>query len=250
MDQKKLILYSAISVIAYFAFWNILGFLVGDLSGGFGRFIQLMGGTLAGIIQAVCFGILIYCLIDLTHQRRSIKNQYKGFEYKVLPSEENLVISPQEVNKIKLDIVYLEKQGVNNEINDFIKKACTQYRNENSITETLHVLESHINNKKEVKDSVLENIRYGVGANMSLGFIGTLIGLSTAIGKSYLSKTDEGLEELTSYLYTAFDTTLMALIFGIIINYVYHQYISELDSFYAQAKSYIVENLISKIYAQ
>ncbi len=236
------------AIILYWGFFNLLSLLFAGMSPTFDRLVIMMGGNGAGIIQAACFGIFFYCIVELNEMRRSIAKQFEGFQYKVLPSEESVVISKDEVNKIRLDIVYLEKQGVQNEINEFVKKACTQYRNENSISETMQVLEHLINNKKAIRESALENIRYGVHANMSFGFIGTLIGLSAAIGKSYLAKTEEGITILTGYLYTAFDTTLIALIFAVIINYLYHQYIKDTDTFYALANTYIVDNLISKIY--
>lgn len=249
MKLKQILLVSIASGILYFVFWNVLSnFSFSFVSADIGRFILLMGGSSLGFFQAISFAFLTFCVLDLYFKISEIKNQKKGFDNEVLPNHDSLVITPEEVNKIKLNIVYLEKNGVKNELNDFIKKACTQYRNENSVVETLHVLDSHISNQKEVKESALENVRYSISANMSVGFIGTLIGLSVAIGKSYLSKTDEGMEELTNYLYVAFDTTLVALVFGIIINFLYHQYIGVLDSFYANAKTYIVDRLISKIY--
>ncbi len=248
MTTRNIIYISLAAIFVYWGFWNLLAFLIGDTFPILYRLCILAGGNLLGIIQSICFGVFLYSVLQIRTFRKEISEQFEGFSYKVLPPDDIVAITPQEVNKIKLDIIYLEKQGVQNEINEFIKKSCTQYKNENSISETLHVLESHINNKKEIKESDLENIRYAINLNMSLGFIGTLIGLSSAIGKAYLSKTEEGLNELTSYLNTAFDTTLVALLFGIIINFGYHQYIKDLDHFYAKAKTYIVDNLVSKIY--
>jgi chemotaxis protein MotA len=248
MKSRDITIISIASIFVYWGFWNLLSYLIGDSIPLLYRICILAGGNLLGIIQSLSFGVFLYALLQIQKYRKEITEQFEGFTYKILPPEDIVAITPQEVNKIKLDIIYLEKQGIQNELNEFIKKACTQYKNENSISETLHVLDSHINNKKEIKESDLENIRYAINLNMSLGFIGTLIGLSTAIGKAYLSKTDEGLTELTSYLNTAFDTTLIALFFGIIINFGYHQYIKDLDQFYAKAKTFIVDNLVSKIY--
>jgi hypothetical protein len=250
MKYNQLLVISLAGTAGYYLFWNFMQMLLSDVSDILTRIVLLMGGSPLGIIQATCFGISLYCVIDLSRHRKKIKTQFKGFEFKVLPGEETVMITPQQVNKIKLDILYLERQGLVYEVNEFIRKACTQYKNDNSVGETLHVLDNHIQNKKEIKESELENIRYGVNANMSFGFIGTLIGLATAIGKSELAVTSEGLTELTGYLNIAFDTTLIALSFSLIVNFIYHQYIRELDNFYASANTYIVDNLISKIHRQ
>ncbi len=250
MKYNQLIGISIAGTVVYFLFWNLMYFFFSEASEALARFILLLGGSPMGIIQSICFGISLYCIIELSRQRKRIKTQFKGFEFKVLPGEDAVIITPQQVNKIKLDILYLERQGLVYEVNEFIRKACNQYKNDNSVGETLHVLDSHIQNRKEIKESELENIRYGLNANMSFGFIGTLIGLATAIGKSELAVTSEGLTELTSYLNLAFDTTMVALGFSLMVNFIYHQYIRELDNFYASANTYIVDNLISKIHRQ
>ncbi len=250
MNRQTTLILSIASVLVYWGFLNLIAYFLKDAGGLVLRLIELLGGNTMGIIQSLCFGISLYCFLELRHYRKNIHKQFEGFKLQVLPSEDSQVITPQQVNKIKLDILYLERNGVHNEINEFVKKACTQYHNENSVSETLHVLESHINNKKEIRESGLENIKYGISANMSLGFIGTLIGLSSAIGNAALAKTEEGLETLTGYLYTAFDTTLISLLLAITVNFVFHQYIREIDTFYAQAKTYILDNLVSKIYSK
>jgi chemotaxis protein MotA len=156
MKQNQILLVSIVSGITYFFFWNIMAtyFESGDI----GRLVLLMGGSSLGFFQAISFTFLTFCVLDLYFKISEIKKQKTGFDKAVLPNHDSLVITPEEVNKIKLDIVYLEKNGLTNEINDFIKKACTQYRNENSVVETLHVLDSHVSNQKEVKESALENV--------------------------------------------------------------------------------------------
>ena len=41
---------------------------------------------------------------------------------------------------------------------------------------------------------------------------------------------------------------MVALVLGLILNYFYHDLIANIDKFYAKSKSYIVDNLISRIY--
>jgi len=75
---------------------------------------------------------------------------------------------------VKLAIIDMEKRGFNYKVADFIKKACTQYRNDQSVSETLQVLDVQIENNKEELEGNLSMVRYLIGAIMSLGFIGTL----------------------------------------------------------------------------
>jgi ABC-type spermidine/putrescine transport system permease subunit II len=54
--------------------------------------------------------------------------------------------------------------------------------------------------------------------------------------------------QITQSLYVAFDTTLVALLIGLILNFFYHRYLKEMDTFYSQSKAYVIDNLISRIY--
>lgn len=239
-----------ISVIGAVIIWVALIFLANVFANipSLHRLFTLFGGSPNGYIQAVCYVCFIYALLDLRKMREFLKKQFKGFDLKLLPEEDQLILTPEEVSDIKLSIMEIEKRGVLYLVSDFIKKACTQYRNDQSIPETLQVLDVQINNTKDEMEGSLNTVRYLIGAIMSLGFIGTLIGLTSAIGSAHLAKTEEGMPILTSLLNIAFDTTLVALVLSLILNFIYHNYLELMDGFYARSRRYIIDNLISRIY--
>ncbi len=215
---------------------------------GIVRFFELLGGSLPGFIHMFIYGTFMYGLLELRNNHKYIKSQYGGFNLNLLPLEDQRVLSPEEVGKIKLNTIDLEKRGFHYLVADFIKKACTQYRNDKSISDTLQVFEAQVDNNKGELEGNLEMVRYAINAIVSLGFIGTLIGLSSAIGMAHLAKTEEGMPEITSQLNMAFDTTLVALLTGLVLNFLYHRYLEDMDTFYSRTKSYIIDNLISRIY--
>ena len=249
--NNKLIIFG-LSVALALVTWLLLMFLANISSPipSAERFFLLLGGSLDGYIQFFCYFAFYFGLIEIVNANRTVKSELEGFTLNLLPSEDQLVLSPKEVSEVKLSIIDMEKRGLIYKISDFIKKACTQYRNNESISETLHVLDLQIENDKDELEGGLSMVRYLIGAIMSLGFIGTLIGLSSAIGNAHLAKTEEGLPLLTSYLNVAFDTTMVALILGLILNYFYYSLLENIDKFYAKSKSYIIDNLISRIYRQ
>lgn len=249
MQNSKLI-HILVSCGAAFALWVIL-IIFADLFEGFTtiqRIFELFGGSFGGYIQALTFAAFFFGILQLNEKQKFINEQYKGFKYNLLPTQEQLVISPDDVAKIKLDVIDLERKGFKLLVLDFIKKACTQYRNDQSVGETLQVLDTQINNSKNELEGRLEMVRYMINAIASLGFIGTVIGLSQAIGLSHLAKTEEGMPEITRNMYVAFDTTLVALLLGLVLNFFYHRYLEDIDTFYSKSKGYIIDNLISRIY--
>ncbi len=238
------------SIIAALGVWLLLIFMRSMCVDGSGpqRVLELLGGTSSGYIQMLIYAVFCYSLFELIDKRKNLTKQFKAFRYGLLPEQDQLVLTPEEVAQIKLNAISLEKSGQTTMVGDFIKKACTQYRNEQNVGETLQVFNTQVNNSKEEMEGGLEIIRYLLGAIISLGFIGTLMGLSTSIGMAHLAKTVEGMPEITRSLNLAFDTTLVALLAGLILNFFYHRYLKEMDTFYSRSKSYIINNLISRIY--
>jgi flagellar motor component MotA len=210
--------------------------------------IRVFGGSFEGYIQMLSIAAFIMGLLELNEKDQFLQKQSEGFGLNLLPTEDQLVLTPEEVASIKLNVINLEKRGMSFLINTFIKKACTQYRNDQSIGETLQVVDSQIDNSKQETEGQLEMVRYVIQAIATLGFIGTIVGLSKAIGFGYLAKTDEGMMMITKHMYMAFDTTLVALLLDIVLTYRYHGHLEKLDVFYSRTKSYIIDNLISRIY--
>ena len=239
------------SLLSAAVFWLFL-MLLGSISAqgtGFHRLIEAFGGSFNGYIQAAIYGVFFYSLFELFDKRKYLQEQNRGFGLQLLPVKDQLVLSPEEVARIKLNAIQVELNGGGSFlVVDFIKKACTQYRNDGSISETLQVFNTQVDNSKSELESTLERVRYLLGAIISLGFIGTLIGLSTSIGKAHLARTAEGMPEITSQLNMAFDTTLVALLVGLVLNFFYHRYLEDLDTFYSRSKTYVIDNLISRIY--
>lgn len=249
MFQNKQI-QALFSIIAAAALWLILilfGYILPQDSGVY-RVVEVFGGTTGGIIQASIYAIFFYCFFELIEKRKHLQEQYQGFQFGLLPEQDQLVLNPDEVAQIKLNTIQLERNGQYSLVSDFIKKACTQYRNDQSVGETLQVFHAQVDNSKEELEGGLEIVRYLLGAIISLGFIGTLLGLSSSIGMAHLAKTMEGMPLITQRLNMAFDTTLVALLIGLVLNYFYHRYLKDLDTFYSKTKSYIINNLISRIY--
>ena len=241
------IIFSIVPAVGLWLVLILLSNIFADGSGG-QRFFEVLGGSSRGFIQATIYAVFFYSFYEISEKRKFIKQQRKGFQFGLLPLQDQLVLTPDEVAQIKLTTIQLEKGGQKSLIGDFIKKACTQYRNDQSVSETLQVFSAQVDNSKEELEGDLEIVQYLIGAIISLGFIGTLLGLSSSIGMAHLAKTVEGMPQITKSLNLAFDTTLVALLVGLVLNFFYHRYLKELDTFFSKSKSYVINNLISRIY--
>jgi biopolymer transport protein ExbB/TolQ len=238
-----------VSLCAAMIFWmvlNLISSLIPEGNSAY-RLLQIMGGTKDGYIQMFTYAAFILGIVELLEKERFLTQQYEGFDWHLLPIEDSAQLSKDELNIISGRISNMEKHGQTSLLSSFIKRACAQYSSNRSVNDTLQIMDAKINTAKEESEGQLEIIRYLINTISALGFIGTVIGLSVAIGNSGLAKTASGLNTITQYLYLAFDTTLVALLLGLVLSYRYHGYLEKMDTFYSKSKSYIVDNLICRM---
>ena len=100
---------------------------------------------------------------------------------------------------------------------DMIKKACTKFRANKSVEESLSLVSALSDINQRGSDSEQSIIRYVAWAIPSVGFIGTVIGIAASLGVANNIVTQEGIDKVTNLLSIAFDTTLIALILSLIL---------------------------------
>lgn len=235
----------AISIFGAFLFFQLMSFLEWQTRGtGFHTIFRVFGGgsTFVGFLKTIMYGACIYGALDITGKFKALEYQTKGFQLNLLPLQEHTLLNSSEVEAIRHKVTNLENQGIFYTVAAYVKKTCAQYHNDHSISDTLQVLDLQLGAGKEVEEGKLENQRYLVQTVPMLGFIGTIVELTAALQKDL-----RNLDLVRQSMEGAFDATLVALSGTILLTWLYHRYIGELDVFYAQIRSYITDNLVSRI---
>ncbi|MBF0204565.1 MAG: MotA/TolQ/ExbB proton channel family protein [Desulfamplus sp.] len=136
-----------------------------------------------------------------------------------------------------------------------IERALANLRNIGMIADVSEVLRAQAQNDEDQMESSYALVRGFVWAIPVLGFIGTVLGLSQAIGSfgTVLVKS-EGLEylktslqQITSGLSVAFDTTLIALVAALCIQLLMIGLKKKEESFLDGCNDYCHANIISKL---
>ena len=161
--------------------------------------------------------------------------------------KENWVMDVDDVNQLKLNMQQIEHTN-KYYLTDLIKKACIKYRLNKSSSEVLGLVESQVKIYNSNMESEQSFISYVAWAIPSVGFIGTVLGIAASLGYANQATTPEGIEKVTSMLAVAFDTTLVALVLSVILMYFIHYLHKKQDAFFARLSSYMIENLINRLY--
>ena len=212
------------------------------------RILVMLGGVLpGGIIQGFTYFLFFFGMSEVFHTSRRLSYENDAFSAKLLPEEENWLLSAEDVNQLKLNMQQMERSQ-KFYLTDLIKKACTKYRLGKSSSEVLGLVEAQIGIYKAKVDSEQSFMRYTAWAIPSVGFIGTVLGIAGALGYADQAGSSEGLKLVTDMLGVAFDTTLVALFLSIILVFSMHFIEKKEEDLFSDMSNYMNENLINRFY--
>jgi biopolymer transport protein ExbB/TolQ len=214
------------------------------------RLLVMLGGDLpAGLIQGFTYILFCYGVLDIFRLRRSIDREWQSLGMHLLPEKEQLVLGPEEVAGIKLKMIDIQAREDFIMV-DLIKQACTKFRANKSVSEALDLLTVQSAVYLRESESEQSMIRYVIGAIPSVGFIGTVIGIAASLGAANDAITSAGISKITGLLNIAFDTTLVALVLSIFLLFFFHRLEEKVEKTHTAIESYILENLINRIYVR
>ena len=212
------------------------------------RILVMLGGTMPeGIIQGVTYFLFIFGMLEILVSLHKLAEENDAFHAHLLPEQENWVLGADDVNQLKLNIQKIE-HSKKYLLTDLIKKACIKYRLTKSSGEVLGLVDSQVKIYNAEMESEQTFISYVAWAIPSVGFIGTVLGIAGSLEFANQANTPEGIEKVTSMLAVAFDTTLVALVLSVILMYFIHDLQKRQESFFAKVSTYLIENLINRLY--
>jgi len=234
-------------------------------------FFFALGGKMPdGIIQAATFFCFFVCLFGIGALNKHVQKEEFAYTAKLLPQTEQYVLYPEDVNQIKLNTIEVERHLGSTLLTDLIKQTATKFRSSHSPSESLAIVEtvSEMNRRTVEKEFWMINTCQNLIP--AFGFLGTVLGMAAAIlnmGKSQptalasptgatgtapaavpqaaISSGD--IQVLIDSLGTAFFTTIVAIVLGIVVNVMMKKLETRVDDLHTGMKRYVVENLVNRI---
>lgn len=211
------------------------------------RFWIMLGGEFldGGYIQ---FGIYIASALNflLIRSRRDILNQQlKAFAYikdKFFPPGKRYVLLEEDLENLKIGLQSIEFLK-NSYTYKIIIRALSKYRTSKSMGEMIEMVSTQIDSYSDKNYAHTSAIRYLNWCIPSLGFIGTIIGLSGALAIAGGSD----ISAITAVLGVAFDTTLIAMASNIILTLKYTELQRRNDQLFSHTRDFITDNIINCI---
>lgn len=204
--------------------------------------------NLMWIVFALGLGELIVRARDAAAERAELVAGY-------LPEDETTLLQSLELRRIYGAARQANQPGSPSSgrfLPRLIQRTVTQFQTTKSIDQANALLNSSIELYLHEIDLRYSMIRYVVWAIPTLGFIGTVIGISLAL--AFAGSVDlqdpSLLAELTKRLAVAFNTTLLALVMSAFLVLLQHVVQASEERVLNQSGQYCLDNLINRLYEE
>ena len=246
-NAKLTMLVGAACTVAFYACLHWVG--SGSLR-EFARMFTERGPT----PYAICF-FSFWSLAILVVKWRKVAFQWKVLDYSIVPNEADFVLSAGTTDIVVNNIYSIVDEPKHFVLFNRIMIALSNLRNLGRVTDVEEILRSQAENDEAAMESSYTLISGFVWAIPVLGFIGTVLGLSSAIGgfapalenAQELSMLKDSLRDVTSGLATAFQTTLQALVAALVIQLLITFLRKSEEDFLDSCSSYCLRNIVNRL---
>jgi len=184
-----------------------------------------------------------------------IRRQQRGLLYDVLPTELGETITLSNLDRFVSHIRSLPREAADSFLVTRCLRGLEHFRARKSAPDTATMLSSQSDIDASNVDSSYTMFHVFIWAIPILGFLGTVIGVSAAVGgftgtlesSSDIGALKEGLKSITSGLGTAFDTTLVALSMAMILTFPVSALQKYEGDILGQVDEYTNENLLRRL---
>ncbi|MGI9492682.1 MAG: MotA/TolQ/ExbB proton channel family protein [Geminicoccaceae bacterium] len=202
--------------------------------------------NLMWLVFAFGLGELIVRGWEAANERSELKRGY-------LPEDERTLLQGPDLQQHYATVRVANQPGslsAGRFLPRLILRVLAQFQSTRSIEQANTLLNSSLDLFLHEIDLRYSMIRYVVWVIPTLGFIGTVVGISLAL--AFAGQVDlqdpNLLSELTKRLAVAFNTTLLALVMSAILVFIQHTVQASEERALNQAGQYCLDNLINRLY--
>lgn len=162
-----------------------------------------------------------------------------------LPEDDQTILQANELGPIRRQVAN-KSDGENGFLPYLIDLCILQFQSSRSVDQAVSVLNSSLELISHRVDLRYSMIRYIVWAIPTIGFIGTVVGISGSLGG--INPDNMQLGEITADLGVAFYTTILSLLLSAIMVFVLHVVQKKEEISVNRAGDYCLKNLINRLY--
>lgn len=199
--------------------------------------------------------LFFWSLVILVFKQMKLRLQNRSLEYSVVPEDPDFVLTPATVDEVIGRIYAISDDPRHFVLFNRLFIALSNLRNLGQVSDVDDILRSQASNDEASMETSYHLLQGLIWAIPVLGFIGTVLGLSEAIGgfgavleqTSELSNLKDALRNVTAGLSEAFETTLHGLVAAMIIQLWMTTLKVAEESFLDQCSEYGLRNVVGRL---
>jgi biopolymer transport protein ExbB/TolQ len=198
--------------------------------------------------QDVMWFIFFIGIFQLRQRKAFFKNQQQYWGHSFLPEDFETIIDDEELTGIIKKTKQFSDDS-NKILPYMILQISLQFRTNNSISLTTDFLTKQLDLFLHSIELSFNKLKYIIWVIPSIGFMGTVYGIGLAVSQLGEGSLDDPklLTNMASHLGVAFNTTLLALILAVVLQFFAQQYESDEEGQMNDFGKYILDNLINKL---
>ena len=196
--------------------------------------------------QEACFVLMLWALAILSYKSIIGYRQRQQLDNDLLKLPPTLPIGPEDTQTILERLDSNPTYAKNYLLIRALKTGIQRFGVTGSIQDSATAVRNMCESEMERQESELSIIRYIAWAIPSIGFIGTVRGIGTALGQA--NRAVEGdITGVTQSLGVAFNSTFIALVISIVLMFFIHQLQLAQERLVLDTESYCNENLVGRL---
>ena len=196
--------------------------------------------------QEACFVLMLWAMAIMGYKGRSALRERRLLDEDLIRLHEGMSILPEDTREYTRPIQALPATVQRCLLPRALLSALQRFASTRNVQDVSVAVKAICDTESDRLDSELAMVRYIAWAIPSIGFIGTVRGISQALGQAY--KAVEGdIAGVTASLGVAFNSTFIALVISIIIMFLMHQLQLLQERLVLDAQTYCDQRLLAHL---
>jgi len=172
--------------------------------------------------QEACFVLMIWALAIMGYKTRTAIRESRMLEMPLVSVSEGTRILPGDAGQLVRPLQSLPEQQQRFLLPRALSTALSRFQVTSSVEAATEAARSACEAESSRLDSELSMIRYITWAIPSIGFIGTVRGIGSALGQAHEAMAGD-IAGVTASLGVAFNSTFVALLISMVVMFFMHQ---------------------------
>lgn len=198
--------------------------------------------------QEACFVLMLWAIAIMASKGLTTARESQLLQTEMVPLADGMRILPEDSREYARQVEALPSSQRRMLLPRALLAALHRFGATGSIQDASDTAHSTAEIESERLDSELAMVRYIAWAIPSIGFIGTVRGIGTALGQAHRA-VEGDITGVTRNLGVAFNSTFIALLISIVLMFLLHQLQLRQERLVLDSESYVDSHLIRHLQA-